>query len=61
MPEIFEGCDDIGIQKGTSRFVAPLAATLKADGSAVFIAAAATFITQLEGKDDNAGTLVVIW
>lgn len=59
--ETIEGCDEMGIRKGTSRFVAPLAATLKADGSAIFIAAACIFIAQMEGIGDNAGKIVVIW
>lgn len=58
---MFEGCDDMGIRKSTSRFVAPLAATLKADGSAVFIAAASTFVAQLEGVGGDPGKIVVIW
>ncbi|VDO13666.1 unnamed protein product [Rodentolepis nana] len=61
VPETIEGCDEMGIRKGTSRFVAPLAATLKADGSAIFISAASIFIAQMEGIGDNAGKIVVIW
>lgn len=61
VPEIIEGCDEMGVRKGTSRFVAPLAATLKADGSAVFIAASGVFIAQMEGFGENAGKIVVIW
>ncbi|VUZ46048.1 unnamed protein product [Hymenolepis diminuta] len=61
VPETIEGCDEMGIRKGTSRFVAPLAATLKADGSAIFIAGAGIFIAQMEGLGDNAGKIVVIW
>nr|CDS34456.2 Excitatory amino acid transporter [Hymenolepis microstoma] len=61
VPEALEGCDEMGIRKGTSRFVAPLAATLKADGSAIFIAAACVFVAQMEGIDNNAGKIVVIW
>lgn len=61
VPETIEGCDEMGIRKSTSRFVAPLAATLKADGSAIFIASAGIFIAQMEGFGDNAGKIVVIW
>ncbi|EUB63646.1 Excitatory amino acid transporter [Echinococcus granulosus] len=61
VPEIIEGCDEMGVRRATSRFVAPLAATLKADGSAVFIAASSVFITQMEGLGDNSGKIVVIW
>ncbi|KAM3175792.1 hypothetical protein ACTXT7_007844, partial [Hymenolepis weldensis] len=60
VPEIIEGCDEMGIRKAASRFVAPLAATLKADGSAIFIASACIFIAQMEGLGDNAGKIVVI-
>lgn len=51
----------MGIRKGTTRFVAPLAATLKADGSAIFIAGACVFIAQMEGFGDQSGKIVVIW
>ncbi|KAL5971595.1 Excitatory amino acid transporter, partial [Taenia solium] len=61
VPETIEGCDEMGVRRGTSRFVAPLAATLKADGSAIFIAASGVFIAQMEGLGDNAGKIVVIW
>ncbi|VDM19689.1 unnamed protein product [Hydatigera taeniaeformis] len=61
VPEIIEGCDEMGVRRATSRFVAPLAATLKADGSAIFIAASGVFIAQMEGFGDNAGKIVVIW
>uniref|UniRef100_A0A0X3P7C7 Amino acid transporter n=1 Tax=Schistocephalus solidus TaxID=70667 RepID=A0A0X3P7C7_SCHSO len=60
VPEIYQGCDELGIRKGLSRFVAPLAATLKADGSACFIVCGCIFVAQLEEKS-SPGTIVVIW
>ncbi|BHF60152.1 hypothetical protein SprV_0100311400 [Sparganum proliferum] len=60
VPEIYEGCDALHVRKGLSRFVAPLAATLKADGSACFIVSGALFVAQMDGKS-TPGNIVVIW
>ncbi|VDN10340.1 unnamed protein product [Dibothriocephalus latus] len=60
VPEIYAGCDALGVRKGLSRFVAPLAATLKADGSACFICSGSIFIAQLSNVT-GSGTIVVIW
>nr|VZI46859.1 unnamed protein product [Spirometra erinaceieuropaei] len=43
-----------------SRFVVPLSATLKGDGSAVFIAASTLFIAQLTQTTVTAGTITIV-
>ncbi|KAL7061935.1 hypothetical protein AAHC03_0787 [Spirometra sp. Aus1] len=61
LPEMFEGCDQYGVDQSISRFGCPLMTTLKSDGPAVFISSAAVFVAQTEGDMPSAGTLVVIW
>nr|VZI37218.1 unnamed protein product [Spirometra erinaceieuropaei] len=61
LPEMFEGCDQYGVDQSISRFGCPLMTTLKSDGPAVFISSAAVFVAQTEGDMPSAGTLVIIW
>nr|VZI37213.1 unnamed protein product [Spirometra erinaceieuropaei] len=61
LPEMFEGCDQYGVDQSISRFSCPLMTALKADGPAVFISSAAVFVAQTETELPSAGTLVVIW
>ncbi|KAM7540764.1 hypothetical protein Aperf_G00000030039 [Anoplocephala perfoliata] len=61
LPEMFEGCDEYGVQKVISRFVCPLATTLKSDGPAVFISCSCMFVSQMELGTVPATTIVVIW
>ncbi|BHF60150.1 hypothetical protein SprV_0100311200 [Sparganum proliferum] len=60
LPEMFEGCDQWGVDQSISRFSCPLMTALKADGPAVFISSAAVFVAQTETELPSAGTLVVI-
>ncbi|VDL89866.1 unnamed protein product [Schistocephalus solidus] len=61
IPEMYQGCDDYGVDKDISRFTCPLVTTLKADGPAIFISSAAMFVTQFTLGSAPAGTAVVIW
>nr|VZI33322.1 unnamed protein product [Spirometra erinaceieuropaei] len=61
IPEMYQGCDDYGVNKDVSRFTCPLLTTLKADGPAVFISSAAIFVTQYTLGSVSAGSAVVIW
>ncbi|VDN12754.1 unnamed protein product [Dibothriocephalus latus] len=61
IPEMYQGCDDYGVDKDISRFTCPLVTTLKADGPAIFISSAAMFVTQFTLGSISAGTAVVIW
>ncbi|KAL7061937.1 hypothetical protein AAHC03_0786 [Spirometra sp. Aus1] len=60
LPEMFEGCDQYGVDPSVSRFSCPLMATVMAAGPAVFISSAAAFVAQTEALP-SAATLVVIW
>ncbi len=60
IPQFFQSCDDYGLPKSVSRFVLPLAVTLKADGSAVFIAGGCVFIAQLESVELDIGKICLI-
>ena len=58
---MFVGCDEFGIPQEISRFVCPIATTMKSDGPAVFISCACMFVAQMEMTDVSASTIVVIW
>ncbi|VDM02618.1 unnamed protein product [Schistocephalus solidus] len=60
IPELYKASDAYGIDLSLSRFVVPLSATLKGDGSAVFIAASALFIAQLTQSTVTSGTVIII-
>ncbi|BHF58125.1 hypothetical protein SprV_0100107500 [Sparganum proliferum] len=60
IPELFKASDAYGIDRSLSRFVVPLSATLKGDGSAVFIAASTLFIAQLTQTTVTAGTITIV-
>ncbi|KAM7533090.1 hypothetical protein Aperf_G00000125783 [Anoplocephala perfoliata] len=53
-------CDSYGIPKPISRFVLPLAATMKSDASAVFIAASCIFVAQQQSAELDIGKIVII-
>ncbi|VUZ46044.1 unnamed protein product [Hymenolepis diminuta] len=61
LPEMFEGCDEYGIRKEISRFVCPIATTMKSDGPAVFISCSCMFVAQMELSTVPPTTVVVIW
>ena len=61
MPEMFAGCDEFGIREEVSRFVCPIATTMKSDSPAAFIASACLFVAQMELTSVPASTIVVIW
>ncbi|VDN09754.1 unnamed protein product [Dibothriocephalus latus] len=61
LPEMFDGCDQYGVDQTVSRFSLPLTATLLASGPAVFISAAAIFVAQTAPEMPSVGTLVIIW
>ncbi|KAL3307675.1 hypothetical protein Ciccas_013806 [Cichlidogyrus casuarinus] len=54
VPHIYEACDKSGISTRISRFIAPLAAVLKSDGSALYMMCAVTFAFSLQGPVDVA-------
>lgn len=60
VPELYEACDRYGISNRVSRFVIPFAASLKGDGSAVYVTTAVVFIAQLSGVSINAGSAAII-
>ncbi|VDK78370.1 unnamed protein product [Dibothriocephalus latus] len=61
LAEMFDGCDQYGVDQSISRFACPLMTALKADGPAVFISSAAVFVAQTESAGSSPGTLVIIW
>lgn len=60
LPKAIFACDQYGIPKPISRFVLPLAATMKSDASAIFIAASCIFVAQQQSIDLDAGKIVII-
>ncbi|VUZ46690.1 unnamed protein product, partial [Hymenolepis diminuta] len=60
LPEVYDGLDKYGVRQQVSRLVGPLTATLKGDGPAAFIAAAAIFVAQNQRIDLNVGQIFTI-
>ena len=58
---MFVGCDEFGVRQEISRFVCPIATTMKSDSPAAFIASACMFVAQMELVSVPASTVVVIW
>ncbi|VDK77559.1 unnamed protein product [Dibothriocephalus latus] len=59
--EMYQGCDDYGVDKDISRLTCPLFTTVMSDGPAIFIASSAMFITQLNLGSVSVGTAILIW
>ncbi|VDL18888.1 unnamed protein product [Hymenolepis diminuta] len=60
IPDMYDASDRFGIDLQLSRFVVPLTAALKGDGSATFLAASALFIAQLTDTPITAAMVVII-
>lgn len=60
LPEVYDGLDKYGVRQQVSRLIGPLTATLKGDGPAAFIAAAAIFVAQNQRMDLNVGQIFTI-
>ncbi|VDM00866.1 unnamed protein product [Schistocephalus solidus] len=60
IPRCFEAADAYGIRKSVSRFVLPLAGTMKSDSSAVFIVGSCLFIAQGMSVDLDPAKIVII-
>ncbi|KAH9287232.1 putative sodium-dependent excitatory amino acid transporter glt-6 [Echinococcus granulosus] len=60
LPKAFIACDKYGIPQRISRFVLPLAGTMKSDASAVFIAASCLFVAQQANVELDAGKVVIV-
>ncbi|XP_074651037.1 excitatory amino acid transporter-like [Tubulanus polymorphus] len=60
IPDMYRSCDSKKIDKRVSRFVIPFCVTLNADGSAIFISAAAMFIAQMSSINLDPGQICVI-
>ncbi len=58
---MYQGCDNYGIDVEISRFICPLATTLKADGPAIFISVSAMFVAQMTLGTVPVQTVIVIW
>lgn len=62
IPEMLNACEEKNkIDKRVSRFVIPFCVTLNADGSALFISAAAVFLATITGMSLSAADYIVIW
>ncbi|VDD79308.1 unnamed protein product [Mesocestoides corti] len=60
IPDLYKASDRFGIDHNISRFVVPLTAALKGDGSAAFLGASAIFIAQLSGTPITAASVVIV-
>ncbi|CAC5415175.1 SLC1A2 [Mytilus coruscus] len=61
IPEMLNACEEKNkIDKRVSRFVIPFCVTLNADGSALFISAAAVFLATITGMSLSAADYIII-
>ncbi|VDK74636.1 unnamed protein product [Dibothriocephalus latus] len=60
IPRCFEAADAYGIRKSVSRFVLPLAGTMKSDAAAYFIVGSCLFVAQGMNIDLDPAKLVII-
>ncbi len=60
LPETYVGLDKYGVRQSVSRLVGPLAAALKGDGPAAFIAASVIFVAQQAEVDLNIGQIFTV-
>ena len=60
IPDMYKASDQFGIDHQISRFVVPLSAALKGDGSAAFIAACAIFVAQLTSSAITPAMVVIV-
>nr|CDS22662.1 excitatory amino acid transporter 3 [Echinococcus granulosus] len=60
LPETYMGLDKYGVRQSVSRLLCPLAATLKGDGPAAFIAASVIFVAQNSRIELNIGQIFTI-
>ncbi len=60
IPDMYKASDRFGIDPNLSRFVVPLTAALKGDGSAAFLGASAIFIAQLNDFPITAASVVTV-
>ena len=61
MPEMIVACEVTHkLDKGITRFIIPLAVTVSANGSAVFIACACIFSCNISGMPPSAANVVQI-
>nr|VZI46198.1 unnamed protein product [Spirometra erinaceieuropaei] len=60
IPRCFEAADAYGIPKSVSRFVLPLAGTMKSDSSAVFIVGSCLFVAQGMSINLDPAKIVII-
>ncbi|VDO00409.1 unnamed protein product [Rodentolepis nana] len=60
LPKCYDSCDKYGMPKSVSRFVLPIAGTMKSDASAIFIVSA-VFYTALDSNISlNVGKMVIV-
>uniref|UniRef100_A0A5K3FEN7 Amino acid transporter n=1 Tax=Mesocestoides corti TaxID=53468 RepID=A0A5K3FEN7_MESCO len=60
LPKCYDACDTYGIPKAISRFVLPIAGTMKSDASAIFIVGSVFFVAQMAGVNLDAGKVVIV-
>lgn len=60
IPDMYNASDAFGIDPRVSRFIVPLTAALKGDGSAAFLGASAIFIAQLTDTPITPAMVVII-
>lgn len=60
MPITIQSLDNMGVDPRVTRFVIPVGATINMDGTALYEAVAAIFISQLRGRSLSIGNIIAI-
>ncbi|KAM7533600.1 hypothetical protein Aperf_G00000125842 [Anoplocephala perfoliata] len=60
LPKCYDSCDQYGMPKAISRFVLPIAGTMKSDASAIFIVAAVFYTVQASNIVLDTGKIVIV-
>ncbi|VUZ55826.1 unnamed protein product [Hymenolepis diminuta] len=60
LPQCYESCDRYGMPKSVSRFVLPIAGTMKSDASAIFIVTAVFYTIQDSDIAPDFGKMIIV-
>lgn len=60
MPITIQTLDEIGVDPRVTRFVIPIGATINMDGTALYEAVAAIFISQLRNMQLSLGQVIAV-
>ena len=60
LPKCYDACDAYGMPKAISRFVLPIAGTMKSDASGIFIVSAVFYVVQVSNVALDIGKVIIV-